>query len=55
MSEKDLIGKTITKIDISGYGVFMTVDDGTTLYYWASDGGYSSYEICEEEADDEDN
>ncbi len=55
MSEKVLIGKTITKINIDGYGIFMTVDDGTALYYDASDGGYSLYEIYKEEADDEGN
>lgn len=42
---EDLIGKTITEIDINGYGVYLKVDDGTILDFNASDGGYSSYTI----------
>lgn len=53
MSETDLIGKTITEISIDGYGVLMTVDDGTTLYYDASDGGYSAWEIYRKGANDD--
>ena len=52
MSEADLIGKTITEVSINGYCVLMTVDDGTTLYYDASDGGYSMWEIYMKGADD---
>lgn len=54
MTEADLIGKTITAMSINGYSVFVTVDDGTTLYYDASDGGYSMWEIYMEGVDDED-
>lgn len=53
MSETDLIGKTITEIRIDGYNVLMTVDDGTTLYYDASDGGYSMWEIYMKGVDNE--
>ena len=53
MSDTDLISKTITEISIDGYGILMTVDDGTTLYYDASDGGYSAWEIYMKGAENE--
>ena len=48
MNEKDLIGKTIEKIDIDGYGVEIHFTDGTELVYSASDGGYSIWDILKE-------
>jgi hypothetical protein len=45
MDEKDLIGKTIEKIDIDGYGVEIRFTDGTEFVYNASDAGYSSWDI----------
>ena len=45
MNEKDLIGKTIEKIDIDGYGVEIRFTDGTEFVYNASDGGYSGWDI----------
>lgn len=45
MGEKDLIGKTIEKIDIDGYGVEIHFIDGTEFVYDASDGGYSTWHI----------
>lgn len=42
---KDLEGKKITKADVDGYGITLKFDDGTTFYYDATDGGYSSYEL----------
>jgi len=45
MNEKDLIGKTIEKIDIDGYGVEIRFTDGTVFEYSASDGGYSYWDI----------
>lgn len=46
---KDLEGKKITKADINGFGIILRFDDGTTFYYDATDGGYSSYELEESE------
>lgn len=40
-----LIGKRIDEIEIDGFGILMTMDDGTVLDYVASDGGYSNYDI----------
>ena len=45
MIEKDLIGKTIEKIDIDGYGIEIRFTDGTEFVYNASDAGYSSWDI----------
>ena len=45
MTEKELIGKKITAININGFEVEIIVEDGTTLNYQASDGGYSNWEI----------
>lgn len=42
-----LIGKTISKIEIDGYGVYIKFTDDTELEYSASDGGYSSWGIIE--------
>ena len=50
---KSLVGKTITKIEVDGYGVDMWLDDGWKFVYWASDGGYSGWMVCESEEDDE--
>ena len=52
MNEKDLIGKTIEKIDVDGFGVEIRFTDGTEFVYNASDGGYSGWDIskgCEME------
>lgn len=49
MDEKDLISKTIEKIDIDGYGVEIRFTDGTVFAYYASDGGYSNWEIAEDD------
>ena len=48
MNEKDLIGKTIEKIDIDGYGVEIRFTDGTEFVYNATDAGYSSWDISKE-------
>lgn len=45
MNEKDLIGKTIEKINIDGYGVEIRFTDGTEFVYNASDAGYSGWDI----------
>ncbi len=47
MNGKDLIGKTIEKIDIDGYSVEIRFTDGTEFVYNASDAGYSSWDISE--------
>ena len=43
MNTDELVGKTIKKIDVDGYGILMETEDGIVLSYDASDGGYSSY------------
>jgi len=53
MNEKDLIGKTIEKIDIDGYGVEIHFTDGTELVYNASDAGYSCWDISKGEMEKE--
>ena len=45
-TEKMMIGKTITDVQINGFGITITLDDGYTLDYDASDGGYSTWELC---------
>ncbi len=45
MTEKDLIGKTVEKVDIDGFGVDMIFTDGTVLSYSSSDGGYSCWDV----------
>ena len=49
MENKDLIGKTIQEIEITGYGITLITTDGIRLEYGASDGGYSSWEITKDE------
>ena len=48
MDEKDLISKTIEKIDIDGYGVEIRFTDGTEFVYNASDAGYSTWHISKD-------
>jgi len=38
-----LAGKTIRKADVNGHGVVLEFEDGTSLDYSASDGGYSCW------------
>ena len=45
MTEKAIIGKRIEKIEINGHFVKIVLEDGTCLDYWASDGGYSYWDI----------
>lgn len=45
MNKEDLIGKTIETIDINGYGIEIHFTDGTEFVYYASDAGYSSWDI----------
>lgn len=45
MNEKDLIGKTIEKIDLDGFGIKVTFTDGTILTYVSSDDGFSLWDI----------
>jgi len=44
-TEKQLIGRTIVKADVDGFGIRLVLDDGSRFEYDASDGGYSSWEI----------
>lgn len=38
-----LIGKKIRALEIDGFRIWLTCDDGTRLEYMASDGGYSCW------------
>lgn len=49
----ELVGRTITKAEVNGYGMELTFEDGRVFYFDASDGGYSSYGFGEEGADDD--
>ncbi len=53
--EKALVGKTIVEAGVSGYGIYILFSDGFKFYYNASDGGYSSYELTDEEEEEEEN
>lgn len=46
--EKELIGKVIAKIRVDGFGINIITQDGWTLDYNASDGGYSCWDISKE-------
>ena len=46
-TEEALIGRTIAKAEVDGYGITLELDDGKTFLYGASDGGYSTWEVCE--------
>lgn len=43
--ENKLIGKTIKKAKVDGFGLILEFTDGEILDYDASDGGYSCYEL----------
>lgn len=43
LDEQELVGKTINKIDVDGFGVLIVCRDGTKFVYNASDGGCSSW------------
>ena len=45
MDEKDMIGKRIKTIKITGDSVWIVLEDGTCLDYTASDDGYSCWAI----------
>lgn len=45
ISEDILIGKTISEIEVDGYGLKIVTTDGFVLRYEASDGGYSSWDV----------
>lgn len=42
-TSKLLVGKTIRKAEVTGYGVKLVMSDGTVLDYDSSDGGYSAW------------
>ena len=48
-AEKTLITRTILKAEVDGFGIKLVMDNDTTFYYDASDGGYSSWEIVKGE------
>ena len=41
----ELVGKTITKAEVDGYGVRLYFDDNMIFDFDASDGGYSCWEL----------
>ena len=45
MELKDLVGKKIIKIEADGFYVEIITEDGILFEYYATDGGYSRYEI----------
>ena len=45
MTIEDLIGKAIKSIEADGFEISITTEDGAVLTYYASDGGYSSWEV----------
>lgn len=47
MSSERLVGRKIVKADVDGYGIELTLDDGSVFIYNATDGGYSSYEFVD--------
>lgn len=47
-TKKDLINKTISEVEIDGFGIRITTTDGLILDYEASDGGYSLWDIFED-------
>lgn len=48
-TEKALVARTILKAEVDGFGVKLVLDNGTTFYYDATDGGCSSWEIAKED------
>ena len=47
LTEKDLCKKTIKSLTVDGYGMDIVFTDGTVFGYFASDGGYSTWDIFE--------
>lgn len=50
---KNLIGKTVIEVNIDGYEVHIKFSDGTEFDYYASDAGYSSWEIINSKTEEE--
>lgn len=48
-NDKELIGKKIKDIQVDGFGIEIVLDDNTVFMYYASDGGYSSWDYCTKE------
>ena len=42
-----IVGKTIKLADINGDGIVIEFTDGSVFKYYATDGGYSTYELLE--------
>ena len=40
-----LVGKKVVSMSIDGHGIEMIMEDGTRFWYFASDGGYGSWEV----------
>ena len=53
ITEENLIGKTIKKLSIDGYGLLIEFTDGTKLEYIASGGGHSDWYIAEPPQDED--
>ena len=54
MMIEDLIGKTIKHIEVDGFEITITTEDEVVLTYYASDAGYSSWNVSREGEDGED-
>ena len=50
-----MIGHTIEKLEVSGYGITLVTDNGLRFEYEASDGGYSTWYTYEEETNNVNN
>ena len=48
---KRLIGKTIKKVSLDGFGIDIIFSDGTVFEFNASDGGYSTYNLIEKKGE----
>lgn len=46
-TKEALEGKTIVSAEVDGYGIELTLDDGNTFFYSATDGGYSSWDFSD--------
>lgn len=42
-TNQKLVGRTIVKADVTGYGIILVFDNGVRFEYDASDGGYSCW------------
>ena len=46
-TEEMLKGEIIKEISVDGYEITITTEDNLRFEYYASDGGYSSWDLCD--------